>query len=288
MKSTLTFPNIRHEERNYTVKADIELTTEKGKDKRSWIDLQPIEEYEELHISFSIYHNGTLEYAGQCQDRVDEIAGSNKQLRFLLEMQEKYHLNGMCAGTKKQTDYLRNVPAELSYEKKLVALEKVGLAEDRGYKYGTGWLCKVIPQEDLDAILQFIRGKLFSELEQNEEDDVSYDEIFTCIENLDEDRKIELWNNWKYENGYDDYIHINDEDFFETFFKDAMEAVRAVSFGHYNYNDDYVVFNGYGNLDSFSFLSESNSPYSDEELADIIDDNKDVFGELLDEIREER
>ena len=45
----------------------------------------------------------------------------------------------------------------------------------------------------------------------------------------------------------------NDEEFFNTFFhNDPMEAVRSSYYGDYNYCDDYVRFNGYGNLESFN------------------------------------
>lgn len=72
------------------------------------------------------------------------------------------------------------------------------------------------------------------------------------LENMDETRQIvsEL-NGW---NGSLEYLEIyeNDEDFFETFFEGRpMEAVRASHYGDYSYNDDYVRFNGYGNLESF-------------------------------------
>ena len=43
----------------------------------------------------------------------------------------------------------------------------------------------------------------------------------------------------------------NDEEFFNTFFyNNPMEAVRSSFFGQYDYNDEYVKFNGYGNLTS--------------------------------------
>lgn len=46
----------------------------------------------------------------------------------------------------------------------------------------------------------------------------------------------------------------NDEDFFDIFFgQDVMGAVRAVQYGDYNINDDYVGFDGYGNLVSFNY-----------------------------------
>lgn len=45
----------------------------------------------------------------------------------------------------------------------------------------------------------------------------------------------------------------NDDDFFNTFFSDnVIEAVRAVSFRDYNYSDDFVKFDAYGNLKSAS------------------------------------
>ena len=58
-------------------------------------------------------------------------------------------------------------------------------------------------------------------------------------------------NSW---NGCLDYLDFweNDEEFFNTFFDNPMEAIRATYYGNYNYNDDYVKFNGYGNIDSYS------------------------------------
>jgi hypothetical protein len=48
-------------------------------------------------------------------------------------------------------------------------------------------------------------------------------------------------------------VYENDEEFFDTFFEGKpMEAVRAAQYGDYAYNNDYVRFNGYGNLESLS------------------------------------
>ena len=64
----------------------------------------------------------------------------------------------------------------------------------------------------------------------------------------------------------------NDEDFFDIFFgQDVMGAVRAVQYGDYNINDDYVGFDGYGNLVSFNY-----SDYVGELKAEV-----DVIAELL-------
>lgn len=67
-----------------------------------------------------------------------------------------------------------------------------------------------------------------------------------CLENL------EFWE--------------NDEEFFNTFFDNPMEAIRATYYGDYNYNDEYVKFNGYGNIDSYTEYERI------EEIKDNIDD----------------
>ena len=68
----------------------------------------------------------------------------------------------------------------------------------------------------------------------------------------------------------------NDEEFFNTFFDNPMEAVRASYYGNYNYNDDYVRFDGYGNLESFSEWKKN------EEIKDNIDDIVDNLVEYYD------
>ena len=59
----------------------------------------------------------------------------------------------------------------------------------------------------------------------------------------------------------------NDEQFFNTFFyNNPTEAVRSAYYGDYNYCDEYVKFNGYGNLVSFNDYDLEN------EYKDYIDD----------------
>lgn len=52
----------------------------------------------------------------------------------------------------------------------------------------------------------------------------------------------------------------HDEDFYNIYFEsDPIGAVRAVLFGDVRWNDDYVRFNGYGNLETAIQI-----PYDDE------------------------
>ena len=67
-----------------------------------------------------------------------------------------------------------------------------------------------------------------------------------CLENLD------FW--------------LNDGDFFSCCFENPIDAARATYYGDYNYNDDYVKINAYGNIDSYT-EEEKN-----EEIKDNIDD----------------
>ena len=59
-------------------------------------------------------------------------------------------------------------------------------------------------------------------------------------------------NSW---NACLDYLEVyeNDEEFFDMFFEGRpAEVARAIFYGDYNYNDEYIKFNGYGNLKTLS------------------------------------
>lgn len=77
--------------------------------------------------------------------------------------------------------------------------------------------------------------------------------ILEELDNMDESELISLYNSYTYEEAPDDTFYENGDDFFNEYYShDPMAAVLATQFGSYNYNDEYVRFNGYGNLDSFS------------------------------------
>ena len=100
-------------------------------------------------------------------------------------------------------------------------------------------------------------------------------------------------NSWNGELDYLEYYE-NDEYFFNDFFNgNVIEAVRAVSYGNYNYMDEYVKFDGYGNLESASeYDVEKEIEDNEEEIIDAYirnidnmynDEIKDKIQELLDE-----
>ena len=59
-------------------------------------------------------------------------------------------------------------------------------------------------------------------------------------------------NSW---NACLDYLEVynNDDEFFDMFFEGKpAELARAIYYGDFNYNDEYIKFNGYGNLKTLS------------------------------------
>lgn len=87
----------------------------------------------------------------------------------------------------------------------------------------------------------------------------------------------------------------NDEEFFETFFShNPMEAVRASFYGDYRYADQYVRFNGYGNLESLEeYQIEDELRDNVDEIIDLMIENRenidlpDEVEELLEQMEEE-
>lgn len=87
----------------------------------------------------------------------------------------------------------------------------------------------------------------------------------------------------------DYYMYSFDEEFFEIFFGNPMEVARATYFGNIqNWNDDYIRFNAYGNLESMSSYEYDSMLEDNEE--EIIETALELYQEghlyLYDEITE--
>lgn len=86
----------------------------------------------------------------------------------------------------------------------------------------------------------------------------------------------------------DSEIFNNDDEFFEMFFSNrVIDAVRAVSYGDYNYSHDYVKFNGYGNLESFNHMDASDLVDFPQNIAEYAIEHQDEFDMFDFEIAEE-
>lgn len=107
-------------------------------------------------------------------------------------------------------------------------------------------------------------------------------QIIDIINDMNEGELVQLNNEYCQSANYtDNEIFDNDEDFFSTFFEnDTIGAVRAVSYGNYNYSHNYVKFNGYGNLESFSYFTADDLCENVETMAEYIADNLHEFSQF--------
>ena len=135
-----------------TVKVEICLATQLCKD---W---ETLEEKRMYVFTASARCKG---HGGQCLDHIHEkgeqyIMPDEKKVLFnrIYEVWREYHLNELQSGTKKQTEALtEELHRADHYKEACKYLESIGLFEDRGYKYGHGWLCKEIPAEIVAEIM---------------------------------------------------------------------------------------------------------------------------------------
>lgn len=86
------------------------------------------------------------------------------QLSKLIAIWDRWHLNGMRAGSPRQEEWLRNNPVTAVYpasyyDMAVAALNEAGLQPDaehlidgRPYSYGSAWLHEELPDEVLDFL----------------------------------------------------------------------------------------------------------------------------------------
>lgn len=96
---------------------------------------------------------------GQCLDTLLRYFAKNADFRAVYDWHKKYHLNTMHAGTPKQEAFLQKHFGGVNaskYDEQCAALKRAKLYNDKGYRFGTGWLYEAIPLEDLRKILNFL------------------------------------------------------------------------------------------------------------------------------------
>lgn len=96
------------------------------------------------------------------------------------------------------------------------------------------------------------------------------------VREMHEDDIVYLWNEYAYDCRPDDVIYENTEDVLDEIFRTPSEAIRAIYFGNYTFNDPYMFFNGYANLESiYSVLNDENSIFYMDELVEwLIEDDR--------------
>lgn len=107
--------------------------------------------------------------------------------------------------------------------------------------------------------------------------------IIEEINSFDSDQLVQLNNTYCDNVNYpDDQIYSNDANFFADNFSDMMEAVRAVSYGDYNYTHDWVTYNGYGNLVTMSSVGTDDLCENIEIIAENVSENFSDYDYLFD------
>lgn len=88
-------------------------------------------------------------------------------------------------------------------------------------------------------------------IREAKEEDGLEEALASFVDDLDERNLVSLWNEYCLDGRMDDFIYLNDEDFFIENFNNPYDVVQRIHFGDYRYNDVYVIFDGYANLKSF-------------------------------------
>ena len=131
---------------------------------RDWDTLELVPTTTRVSISGGIWNASHSDYStcGQCIKEVARLVPTAKVKR-IAELWKQYHLNDFKSGTAIQTAYLDGYLAAANADKlkgfqmdhygmSCQVLKDAGLYEDRGYKYGTGWLVKQVPTEVIDEL----------------------------------------------------------------------------------------------------------------------------------------
>ena len=179
MKKTFTFGEIAYNSNRRTnlVEIEVELRNRGGEDTftidrktgaKTFTGKTPI--YTELSICGSVWNCGHTDIlcGGQCLDTIAEYRDQLTDPELfdeLLQLWEKYHLNGMHAGTPEQEQaieewktegnrYDYDAVCEMLKMRGLYEVNYTGLSigrryENEPYKYGHAWLVQSLPGDVL-------------------------------------------------------------------------------------------------------------------------------------------
>ena len=106
---------------------------------------------------------------------------------------------------------------------------------------------------------EYLPDSLYSESLSPSDVEAIYEylEVAEKIADYSDSDWMQKHNEYCSENNIDDEFYDFDEEFFNTFFEgNPMAAARAVNFGDVNWSHNYIKFDGYANLQSFSDPSD--------------------------------
>ena len=102
---------------------------------------------------------------------------------------------------------------------------------------------------------------------------MTYEQIIRELKSMSDSDLVDVHNKYCETMGYyDDTIYENDKYFLDEHFSCPSELARAICYGEYDYTDDYVMFDGYGNLKTFDNVTNHAMI---EDIADYVADMED-------------
>ena len=84
-----------------------------------------------------------------------------------------------------------------------------------------------------------------------------------------------------YEDNRVEYMDSLDDIFCDT---TPLNIAMRIFYGDFNPNDNFFTFNGYGNLVSFDYYDDSNSPIEISELAEWLADSPNYLKDYFDDV----
>lgn len=167
MQKTLTLPKVDYNKTGRRINmVELELNLKSVKRMSRTIDLETITDYRVLSIAGGVWNGRHTDWltGGQISDDVHRLYTNNKRVQRIVEIWDRWHLNDMNAGTRRQKEAIKEGREKwkqngkgawkFNYNEQCKYLESVGLLVDNGYEYGTAWLVEPLPGEIEEEIKQ--------------------------------------------------------------------------------------------------------------------------------------
>ncbi len=104
------------------------------------------------------------------------------------------------------------------------------------------------------------------------------EQVIEVINNMDCQELVQLNNEYcEAINAMDSMVYSNDDDFLDNNFNTKADLARAICYGDYRYMDNWVIFNGYQNLESFQYMGTDKLGECGAVLAEYIAENPSEF-----------
>lgn len=141
------------------VELELSLRTLDG--TRRTVDLEEVDGCRELSVVGRVWNHLHTDIiaGGQLVDLIARSFPEDARVQRIAALWQRWHLNGMKSGTRAQRACLTGYelgcqdgsgdpyPSACRYDDACGVLKACGLLEDRGYRYGSSWLCDPLPPE---------------------------------------------------------------------------------------------------------------------------------------------